>query len=148
MSWWESRRRHTAGWFLGLITLVGRGQGALSLSGPLQKHAGRCQNRQLWGWAEMTISLLLFSLFCLFPFYLSLGPHDWAPVPCDLKPFSCVFKFCNWYICLCCSFLSVQPLLQPSADIVGMGVVEHFSLEIQTQPRLTETPALGFLLGF
>ena len=54
------------------------------------------------------------------------------------------FKFYNWYICLCCSFLSVQLLLQPSADIVG--VVEHFSLEIQTQSRLPETSALGFLV--
>ena len=42
--------------------------------------------------------------------------------------------------------LSVKLLLQVSTDIVGM--VEHLSLEIQTQPTLPETPALGYLVGF
>ena len=44
------------------------------------------------------------------------------------------------------SVLSVQLLLQVSAKIVG--TVEHLSLEIQTQPTLPETPALGYLVGF
>lgn len=39
--------------------------------------------------------------------------------------------------------MSVQLFLQVSAKIVGM--VEHLSLEIQTQPTLPETPALGYL---
>ena len=42
--------------------------------------------------------------------------------------------------------LSVQLLPQGSADIVGMA--EHSSFEIQTQPTLPETPALGYLAGF
>ena len=40
-------------------------------------------------------------------------------------------------------FLSVHLLLQVSADIVGM--VEHLCIEIQMQPTLFDTPALGHL---
>ena len=40
--------------------------------------------------------------------------------------------------------LSVQLILQASAKIGGM--VEHLNLEIQVQPTVPETPALGYLV--
>ena len=49
-------------------------------------------------------------------------------------------------IFVCGVVLSVQLLLLVFADIVGM--VEHLSLETQTQPTLPETPALGYLVRF
>ena len=121
------------------------GQWALSFSRPFLEACRLVPEETAMGsrlkWQFHSFS---FSMFSVSSPFISLGPHDCTLVPCDLKTFCCVFKFYNWYICLCCSFLSVQLLLQPSADIVG--VVEHFSLEIQTQSRLPETPALGFLV--
>ena len=49
-------------------------------------------------------------------------------------------------IFVCGVVLSVQLLLLVFADIVGM--VEHLSLETQTQPMLPETSALGYLVHF
>lgn len=49
-------------------------------------------------------------------------------------------------IFVCGVVLSVQLLLLVFADIVGM--VEHLSLETQTQPMLPETSALGYLVYF
>ena len=49
-------------------------------------------------------------------------------------------------IFVCGVVLSVQLLLLVFADIVGM--VEHLSLESQTQPMLPETSALGYLVHF
>ena len=49
-------------------------------------------------------------------------------------------------IFVCGVVLSVQLLLLVFADIVGM--VEHLSLETQTQPMLAETSALGCLVHF
>ena len=42
--------------------------------------------------------------------------------------------------------LSVQLLLQVS--VYSVGTVELLSLEMQRQPTLPETPALGYLVGF
>ena len=42
--------------------------------------------------------------------------------------------------------LSVQLLLQVS--VYSVGIAEHLHLEMQTQPTLPQTPALGYLVGF
>ena len=41
----QAHSRCTRGWFLGLITPVGSGQGAPSLTGPFWKTAGWCLNK-------------------------------------------------------------------------------------------------------
>ena len=90
-----------------------------------------------------------FSVF-LSSLYLSLDPYICTPIPFILKS-SClcqvfVGRTCRVKGSLSYVVLSVQPLLQVSAEIVGP--VEHLSLEMQTQLTLPETPALGYLVGF
>ena len=62
----------------------------------------------------------------------------------------CPSTFFYWYVLLKGSLLhvllSVQLLLQVS--VYSVGIAEHLHLEMQTQPTLPQTPALGYLVGF
>ena len=108
--WLGTHRQRTTGWFLGSITPVGSGQGAFSFTGPFWKHAGRCLNRhaQGRGWkGNLSLSVSFsFSVFSVPPPFTSplvLAPA--LPSPLSWNLLACVFKFRDWYLCLCCGFV-------------------------------------------
>ena len=79
----QAHSRCTGGWFLGLITPVGSGQGAPSLTGPFWKPAGWCLNKYTPAGAGVEKAMApfpFFSLFCPSSLLLSLGPHTYTPV--------------------------------------------------------------------
>ena len=147
--WVQSHRWYTTDWFPGLITLAGSGQDAPSFTGPFWKQAAWCLNThpQVVGSKyNLSFSVSLFQSFLsLLPLLLPWSSHLHSsplyPENVLLVSLSSVMG-----IFVCGIVLSVQLLLLVFADIVGM--VEHLSLETQTQPMLPETSALGCLVHF
>jgi len=84
-----THRQHTSGWFQGLITSVGSGQGACFLLHWPFLEAGRL--------AEAAMSFI--SVFSVPPVFTSpplvLTPARPSPLPWRLLP----YLFCDWYLC-------------------------------------------------
>ena len=102
----QSHTGRTTVCFPGLTTLVGSGHSAPSFTGPFWKPAGWCLNRHLrgggGGWVEMTVSLSHFSVFSVFPPFIS---------PLVLTP-------------TISSSLSWKPLFMFSSFVIGTFVMQ------------------------
>ena len=104
----QSHAGQTTVWFLGLIILVGSGQGAASFSGPFWKCAG-------WFWMDicgLSLQWLSVSLpLSHFRRFLSRLPLalPWSLPLYSSSPLSwgtgCVFKLCHWCLGLWCGFV-------------------------------------------